>query len=45
MGKLAHAGVPSVLVAFLYSDHGYDAAWESLGGQITRHVVAEFLDR
>jgi acetyl esterase len=45
MRKLGAAGVPSVLVTIPYSDHGFDAAWGSLGAQITRHVAEEFLSK
>jgi acetyl esterase/lipase len=38
VAKLNAAGVP-------YGEHGYDLAWGSTGGQITRKVVADFLAR
>jgi len=37
------AGVPNVLVTIPYSDHAFDVAWGSLGGQITRRALVEFL--
>jgi acetyl esterase/lipase len=43
--KLNAAGVPNVLVTVPYSDHAYDVAWGSLGGQITRKALADFLAR
>ena len=43
--KLTEVGVPNVLLAIPYNDHGYDAFWGSIGGQITRHVLGEFLRR
>jgi acetyl esterase len=43
--KLTEVGVPNVLLAIPYNDHGYDAFWGSIGGQITRHVLGEFLSR
>jgi acetyl esterase/lipase len=42
--RLQQAGVPSTLVAVPYSDHAYDVLWGSLGGQITRQAVGEFLE-
>jgi len=42
---LTQAGVPHVLLGIPYADHGYDAAWEGLGAQVTRHVVADFLEK
>jgi acetyl esterase/lipase len=45
MQRLNRAGVPNVLIAVPYGDHGYDAAWGSLGSQITRHRVSEFLEK
>ncbi len=41
--KLAQAGVPHMLIDVPYSDHAYDAAWGSLGAQITRSAVEQFL--
>jgi acetyl esterase/lipase len=41
--KLTEAGVPNVLLVVPYSDHAYDAFWGSIGGQITRHVLGDFL--
>jgi acetyl esterase len=43
--KLTQAGVPNVLLVVPYSDHGYDAFWGSIGGQITRHVLSAFLSQ
>ena len=43
--KLTEAGVPNVLLAVPYSDHAYDALWGSIGGQITRHVLGDFLSQ
>jgi len=43
--RMNRAGVPNVLIAVPYSDHGYDAAWGSLGSQITQHVAGEFLEQ
>jgi acetyl esterase/lipase len=43
LAKLKKAGVPNVLVAVPYSDHAFDALPGSLGSQITRHALAEFL--
>lgn len=39
------AGVSNVLVAVPYSTHAYDFAWGSLGAQITRQALADFLAR
>jgi acetyl esterase/lipase len=43
--KLTEVGVPNVLLAIPYNDHGYDAFWGSIGGQITRHVLGDFLSQ
>lgn len=43
--RMNRAGVPNVLIAAPYGDHGYDAAWGSLGSQITQHVVSDFLQK
>ena len=43
--KLTEAGVPIALLAIPYSDHGYDVLWGSIGGQITRQVLGDFLSR
>jgi acetyl esterase/lipase len=43
--RLNAAGVANELVSVPYGDHAYDVAWGSLGGQITRHALAEFLAR
>jgi acetyl esterase/lipase len=42
--KLHAAGVPTVWLSVPYGEHGYDLVWGSLGGQITRKVVADFLE-
>ena len=41
--KLNAVGVPNVLVTIPYGEHGYDLFWGSIGGQITRQAVADFL--
>jgi acetyl esterase len=41
--NLEQSGIPSVLLEIPYSDHGYDLVWGSLGAQITRHVLVNFL--
>jgi acetyl esterase/lipase len=43
--KLNAAAVPDELLGVPYSDHAYDLVWGSLGGQVTRKVVADFLAR
>jgi acetyl esterase/lipase len=43
--RLNAAGVANELVSVPYGDHAYDVAWGSLGGQITRHALADFLAR
>jgi acetyl esterase len=43
--KLTAAGVYDQLAAIPYGEHGYDIFWGSLGGQISRRVVADFLQR
>jgi hypothetical protein len=43
--KLTAAGVYNRLAAIPYGEHGYDILWGSLGGQISRQVVADFLRR
>ena len=43
--RLNAAGVPNELVSVPYGDHAYDVAWGSLGGQITRHALSDFLAR
>ena len=40
---MKQAGVPNMLLAIPYADHGYDAAWGSLGNQITRHAASAFM--
>jgi acetyl esterase/lipase len=42
--KLHAAGVPTEWLSVPYGEHGYDLVWGSLGGQITRKVVADFLE-
>jgi acetyl esterase/lipase len=42
--KLNRAGVPNELIAIPYSEHAYDVVWGSLGGQITRNVLEQFLN-
>ncbi len=41
--KLNAAGVPNELLGVPYGEHGYDLVWGSIGGQITRKVVTDFL--
>jgi acetyl esterase/lipase len=41
--KLKAAGVPNEWLSIPYGEHGYDLVWGSIGGQITRKVVADFL--
>jgi acetyl esterase/lipase len=41
--RLEQFSIPSVLLEIPYSDHGYDLVWGSLGAQITRHVLMNFL--
>jgi len=41
--RLEQFRVPNTLLEIPYSDHGYDLVWGSLGAQITRHVVVNFL--
>lgn len=41
--KLNAAGVANQLLGVPYGEHGYDLMWGSIGGQITRKVVADFL--
>jgi acetyl esterase/lipase len=43
--KLIQAGVPNTLVTVPYGEHAFDIAWGSLGAQITRHALEEFLQR
>ena len=43
--RLTEVGVANVLLAVPYSDHGYDLLWGSIGGQITQHVLSDFLSR
>jgi acetyl esterase/lipase len=45
VAELNHAGVPNQLVAIPYTEHAYDIVWGSLGGQITRHALDEFLNQ
>jgi len=41
--RLEQVRVPNTLLEIPYSDHGYDLVWGSLGAQITRHVLVNFL--
>jgi acetyl esterase len=41
--QLNRNGVPNVFLALPYNDHAYDVLWGSLGGQITRRVLEDFL--
>ena len=43
--KLHAAGVPTAWLSVPYGEHGYDLVWGGLGGQITRKVVADFLEK
>jgi acetyl esterase/lipase len=43
--RLTAAGVPHVLLDVPFGEHGYDAAWGGIGSQVTRHVVAQFLEK
>jgi acetyl esterase len=43
--RLTEAAVPNMLLAIPYNDHGYDLFWGSIGAQITRHVLSDFLSR
>jgi acetyl esterase len=43
--KLNAAGVPVELVSVPFGEHAFDIAWGSLGGQITREALADFLAR
>ncbi len=43
VNELNQNAVPNVFLAIPYSDHAYDVVWGSLGGQITRHVLEDFL--
>jgi acetyl esterase/lipase len=38
-------GEPYMLLSLPFGEHGYDLVWSSIGGQITRKVVADFLAR
>jgi acetyl esterase/lipase len=38
-------GEPYMLLSVPFGEHGYDLVWSSIGGQITRKVVADFLAR
>jgi acetyl esterase len=44
-GKLTAAGVANSVLAMPYGEHGYEVFWGSIGAQITRHVVSDFLSR
>jgi acetyl esterase/lipase len=41
--KLNAVSVPNVMVTIPYGEHGYDLFWGSIGAQITRQAVADFL--
>ena len=41
--KLTASGVPHHMIEIPWSDHGFDLAWGSIGGQITRHELTQFL--
>jgi acetyl esterase len=43
--QLNRDGVPNVFLTIPYSDHAYDVLWGSLGGQITRQVLDDFLQK
>jgi acetyl esterase/lipase len=43
--RLNAVGVANELVSIPYGEHAYDIPWGSLGGQITRHALTEFLAR
>jgi acetyl esterase/lipase len=43
--KLHAAGVPTAWLSVPYGEHGYDLVWGSLGSQITRTVLADFLEK
>lgn len=43
VAELNHAGIANELVAIPYSEHAYDLMWGSLGAQITRHALEQFL--
>lgn len=43
--KLNRAGVPNKLLTVPYGEHAFDVAWGSLGVQITRHALEDFLQR
>jgi acetyl esterase/lipase len=43
--QLNRDGVPNVFLALPYNDHAYDVVWGSLGGQITRRVLEDFLQK
>jgi acetyl esterase/lipase len=45
MDKLDAAGVPVKLLRIPVGEHGYDLVWGSIGGQVTRKVVGDFLDK
>jgi acetyl esterase len=45
VNELNQYNVPNVFLVIPYSDHAYDAVWGSLGGQITRHVLEDFLQK
>jgi acetyl esterase len=45
VNELNQNDVPNVFLVIPYSDHAYDVVWGSLGGQITRHVLEDFLQK
>jgi acetyl esterase/lipase len=45
VAALNDAGVPTASLSVPYGEHGYDLVWGSLGGQITRKVAADFLEK
>lgn len=43
IAELNRAGVANELVAIPFGEHAYDLVWGSLGAQITRHTLEQFL--
>jgi acetyl esterase len=43
--QLNRDGIPNVFLTIPYSEHAYDVLWGSLGGQITRQVLEDFLQK
>ena len=43
--QLNRDGVSNVFLVIPYSEHAYDILWGSLGGQVTRHVLEDFLQK